>query len=185
MSVLFLLQKFTVVAIQYTCMAVSGSVRSPVALAKFHDFGVEDVYGNNFTLHRYTGKILLIVNIASFGEKSVVVLRQMNDLQSKYSDHLAVLGFPCNQFDHSVSICIYEHAIYNGGLFLPRSLYVLKVHCLLYIKTRLQEHGKGEEILNTMRFVRPGNDFNPSFALFDRVRHFYLINFLFSQTATV
>jgi len=78
-------------------------VRSPVSITKLQDILVEDVKGRRFRLEKYAGKILLIVNIAAFGEKSSKVYQQMNDLQEKYHGQLAVLGFACNQFHHSVS----------------------------------------------------------------------------------
>jgi hypothetical protein len=84
-------------------MAANGVFRSPMTLPCFHDISVEALSGHAFKLDRYKGKVVLIVNTASFGHDSANVFNQLNILQAKYSEDLAVLGFPCNQFRHSVS----------------------------------------------------------------------------------
>jgi len=56
----------------------------------------------------------------------------MNELCEKYSDKLAVLAFPTNQFGH-------------------------------------QENSSGQEILNALKHVRPGNGFEFKGDLFDKV----------------
>jgi len=85
-------------------MAVNGVARSPLAIQRFHDISVQNIYGECFKLSRYEGKVVVIVNIAVFGNDSSRALQQMNELQTKYGDQIAVLGFPCNQFNSAVSM---------------------------------------------------------------------------------
>lgn len=72
--------------------------------ANVYDFKIRNIKGYTFKLERYEGKVILIVNTASYGKDSAKVVGQMNDMQAKFSDELAILAFPCNQFDHGVSI---------------------------------------------------------------------------------
>ena len=63
-----------------------------------YDFEVEDIIGNEVSLSRYKGKVLLIVNVAS----KCGLTNQYADLQELYDtygeDGLVVLGFPANNF---------------------------------------------------------------------------------------
>jgi glutathione peroxidase len=66
--------------------------------ASIWDISVTDIVGDTFTLERYRGSVLLIVNVASHcGYTS-----QYRGLEDLYRRHqaagLVVLGFPCNQF---------------------------------------------------------------------------------------
>ncbi len=64
----------------------------------FYDIKVKDINGNEFSMEKYKGKALLIVNVASkcgFTNQ----YEGLEKLHEKYaSKGLAVLGFPCNQF---------------------------------------------------------------------------------------
>ena len=64
----------------------------------FYDIEVKDINGNEFTMEKYKGKVLLIVNVASkcgFTNQ----YEGLEKLHEKYaSKGLDVLGFPCNQF---------------------------------------------------------------------------------------
>ncbi len=63
-----------------------------------YDFEVKNAKGENVSLSKYKGKVLLIVNVAS----ECGFTPQYEGLQNLYSDlaakGLEVLGFPCNQF---------------------------------------------------------------------------------------
>lgn len=63
-----------------------------------YDIEVKDINGNVFTMSKYKGKVMLIVNVASkcgFTNQ----YDGLEKLHQKYKDKdLAVLGFPCNQF---------------------------------------------------------------------------------------
>ena len=63
-----------------------------------YDFKELDIDGNLVDFHKYKGKVLLIVNVASKCGNT----KQYKDLQflfSKYKESgLEILGFPCNQF---------------------------------------------------------------------------------------
>jgi glutathione peroxidase len=66
--------------------------------ASIYDITVTDIAGESFTLDRYRGRVLLIVNVAS----QCGYTPQYRGLESLYRAHqgagLVVLGFPCNQF---------------------------------------------------------------------------------------
>lgn len=57
-------------------------------------------------LDKYTGKVLLIVNVASKCGFTRANYKELNQLYAKYKDEgLAILGFPCNQFGHQEPGC--------------------------------------------------------------------------------
>lgn len=64
-----------------------------------HDFIVKDTTGNDVSLSKYKGQVLIIVNIASRGP---LVQRNYDDLKELYEHYkdqdLKILAFPCNQF---------------------------------------------------------------------------------------
>jgi glutathione peroxidase len=63
-----------------------------------HDFNVKDIDGNQVSLAKYKGKVLLIVNVASMCGNTP----QYKDIQALYTKYsskgLVVLGFPANNF---------------------------------------------------------------------------------------
>ena len=63
-----------------------------------YDFKVKDIKGNDVSLSKYKGKVLLIVNVAS----KCGFTSQYEDLENLYSKHkdkdFMILGFPSNQF---------------------------------------------------------------------------------------
>ena len=67
-------------------------------MANTHDFSAKTIDGSDKSLKDYTGKTLLIVNVAS----QCGLTPQYGGLQKLYEDYrgrgLEVLGFPCNQF---------------------------------------------------------------------------------------
>ena len=64
-----------------------------------YDFKINSLQGEAVNLEAFKGKTLLIVNTAS----KCGLTPQYKGLESiyqKHSDHLEILGFPCNQFGH-------------------------------------------------------------------------------------
>lgn len=63
-----------------------------------YDFTVKDIQGNDLSLEKFKGKVMLIVNTAS----NCGFTKQYDGLEKlyeKYKDQgFVVLGFPCNQF---------------------------------------------------------------------------------------
>ena len=63
-----------------------------------YDFTVKDIQGNDLSLEKFKGKVMLIVNTAS----NCGFTKQYDGLEKlyeKYKDQgFIVLGFPCNQF---------------------------------------------------------------------------------------
>lgn len=64
----------------------------------FHDFKVQDIQGKTKNLADYNGKVVLVVNVASFCGYT----RQYEPLEKLYRTYkdkgLVVLGFPANDF---------------------------------------------------------------------------------------
>src|ERR1700753_2520210 len=70
-----------------------------VAPASVYDFKLKSIDGEPFSLARYKGKKVLIVNTAS----KCGFTPQYADLQKladQYKDKVVVIGFPANNFDH-------------------------------------------------------------------------------------
>ncbi|XP_062144400.1 probable glutathione peroxidase 2 [Alnus glutinosa] len=64
-----------------------------------YDFTVKDIRGNDVSLSEYSGKVLLIVNVASKCGLTQTNYKELNVLHEKYkSQEFEILAFPCNQF---------------------------------------------------------------------------------------
>ena len=64
-----------------------------------YDFTVRDLDGNDVSLSKYQGKVLLIVNLATLCALTLPNYKQLNDLYSEYKDDgFMILGFPSDQF---------------------------------------------------------------------------------------
>ncbi|XP_055607543.1 uncharacterized protein LOC129755196 isoform X2 [Uranotaenia lowii] len=64
-----------------------------------YDFTVKDGQGNDISLEKYRGKVLLIVNIASKCGLTKGNYEEMTELNKKYEGkEFKMLSFPCNQF---------------------------------------------------------------------------------------
>lgn len=68
--------------------------------ASIYEFSAKDIDGNEVSLEKYKGHVVLILNCASkwgFTEKNYT---QLQALHAKYAESkgLRILGFPCNQF---------------------------------------------------------------------------------------
>jgi len=94
----------------------------------FYDFTTEDIAKLNnvsFNDPEYTGKVLLVVNLASFWGYTPQYY-SLNALMEKYADKpFKVLGFPCNQFlrqepgaNASEIYAVLEH-VRPGDGFIP------------------------------------------------------------------
>ncbi|XP_073014105.1 probable glutathione peroxidase 2 [Typha latifolia] len=77
---------------------------SPQAMAEempesIYDITVKDIKGEDVSLSTYSGKVLLIVNVASKCGLTNSNYKEMNVLYEKYkSKGFEILAFPCNQF---------------------------------------------------------------------------------------
>lgn len=78
-----------------SCLLLMSSGPRP---SNVYDIEVKDIIGNDVSLSRYKGKVLLIVNVAS----KCGYTRQYADLQALYEEYqgedFVVLGFPANNF---------------------------------------------------------------------------------------
>lgn len=64
-----------------------------------YDFTVKDTYGQDVSLEKYRGYVVLIVNIASQCGLTKSNYAKLTQLHKDYYDKgLRILGFPCNQF---------------------------------------------------------------------------------------
>jgi glutathione peroxidase len=64
-----------------------------------YDFKVKDINGEEVSLSKFAGKVLLIVNVASkcgFTPQ----YKGLEEIYEKFKGEVVVLGFPCNQFGH-------------------------------------------------------------------------------------
>lgn len=64
-----------------------------------YDFTVKDIKGEDVSLEKYKGFVLIIVNVASKCGYTSKHYKELAELDEKYRDKgLRILGFPCNQF---------------------------------------------------------------------------------------
>ncbi|XP_060526837.1 uncharacterized protein LOC132702302 [Cylas formicarius] len=65
-----------------------------------YEFTAKDIRGNDVSLEKYKGHVLIIVNVASNCGLTEKNYAQLNELYEKYADTkgLRILAFPCNQF---------------------------------------------------------------------------------------
>jgi len=64
-----------------------------------YDFTVKDIKGEDVSLEKYKGFVLIIVNVASQCGYSSTHYKELVELDEKYRDQgLRILAFPCNQF---------------------------------------------------------------------------------------
>jgi glutathione peroxidase len=84
----------TAILVGGLCTADAKDTKIPAVL----NFTVKSIDGKAVKLSKYSGKVVLIVNVASncgFTKQ----YKGLQELHSKYADKgLAVLGFPCNNF---------------------------------------------------------------------------------------
>jgi len=79
-------------------MAASNEVDYKNA-SSIYDFTVKDTYGNDVSLEKYRGHVVLIVNIASQCGLTKNNYAKLTALNKDYYDKgLRILSFPCNQF---------------------------------------------------------------------------------------
>ena len=69
-------------------------------MSTVHDFSAKDIDGKDIALGEHRGKVLLVVNVAS----KCGFTPQYTGLEALHRKlaprGFAVLGFPCDQFDH-------------------------------------------------------------------------------------
>ncbi|KAK6129814.1 hypothetical protein DH2020_036448 [Rehmannia glutinosa] len=64
-----------------------------------HDFTVKDIDGNDVSLSKFKGRVLLIVNVASKCGLTSSNYSELSHLYEKYKTQgFEILAFPCNQF---------------------------------------------------------------------------------------
>lgn len=104
-----------------------------------YDFKVKDIKGNEISLSKYSGKLLLIVNTAS----KCGFTPQYSGLEKLYSKYkgkgLVILGFPCNQFlqqDPGENSEIMSFCKMNYGVTFP-------------LFAKIEVNGKNEDPLYT------------------------------------
>lgn len=74
--------------------------------ATVYEFTVKNIDNKDVKLDKYKGRVMLIVNVASKCGFTRTNYKELNELYSKYRDQgLAILGFPCNQFNHQEPGC--------------------------------------------------------------------------------
>lgn len=73
------------------------SARKPEGKDVLGDFTAKDINGNDLNLSQFSGKVVLVVNVASKCRLTEGNYEGFRELSTKYPD-LIILGFPCNQF---------------------------------------------------------------------------------------
>jgi len=68
-------------------------------VASIHNISIEGINGEEIRLDQFTGKKLLIVNVAS-ACGFTPQYEQLEELHRYYQDRMVVLGCPCNDFGH-------------------------------------------------------------------------------------
>jgi len=84
--------------VQLLCFVLFRLVKSQNA--DFHQLSADDIQGNQIKFSQYEGKAVLVVNVASqcgYTEGHYKGLKRLFDILN-YSNKLAILAFPCNQF---------------------------------------------------------------------------------------
>jgi len=68
------------------------------ATQSIHDISVTALNGTSYKLGAYKGKVLVVVNVASFWGLAAPQYPQLNALRQGYKGRVEILAFPCNQF---------------------------------------------------------------------------------------
>lgn len=77
-------------------MAADGDYKNAKTI---YEFSVKDTFGNDVSLEKYKGQVVLIVNIASQCGLTKNNYKKLTDLKEKFGEKgLKILNFPCNQF---------------------------------------------------------------------------------------
>nr|QZX63200.1 glutathione peroxidase isoform 1 [Halisarca dujardinii] len=86
-------------ALHYLCLGLALVFSSVCGQSNVYSFTMKDIHGHEVPLKEYSGKVLLIVNVACLCGYTDGGYRELIWLQNEYaSKGLEVLGFPCNQF---------------------------------------------------------------------------------------
>ncbi|XP_050303358.1 glutathione peroxidase-like [Anthonomus grandis grandis] len=79
--------------------ALAGNPEDVTKATSIYDFSATDIMGNEISMDKYKGNVLLIVNVASKCGLTNKNYEQLNALNSMYMEKgLRILAFPCNQF---------------------------------------------------------------------------------------
>lgn len=71
----------------------------PQTATSIYNFTVKDTFGTDVRMDKYTGKVVLVVNIASrcaLAKINYEQLAKLNELY--YEEGLRIVAFPCKQF---------------------------------------------------------------------------------------
>ncbi|KAJ0239794.1 glutathione peroxidase 3 [Hirschfeldia incana] len=97
--VLVLLLPLAFVFYLYRYLPSSAIVEQSSSYSSIYHISVKDIEGNDVSLSKFTGKVLLIVNVASKCGLTQGNYKELNILYAKYKTKgLEILAFPCNQF---------------------------------------------------------------------------------------
>lgn len=128
------------------CLLLTSS--SPKS-SSVYDIDVHDIIGNEISMSKYKGKVLLIVNVAS----RCGYVNQYRDLQALYEEYqdenFVVLGFPANNFmnqepgtnEQINRFCTSKYGI-TFPMFSKISVKGKKMHPLYEYLTNKKENGR-------------------------------------------
>lgn len=98
-------------------------------------------------------KALLVVNVATYWGFTEQY-HELNALQDELFRDLAILAFPCNQFG---KVKIWK-----------LDMIIIGCHLIMLWLSQQEPGGSDLEILNGIRYVRPGDNFQPKMTLFQK-----------------
>lgn len=89
---------YGITAVFLSFFAGSSMIAEPFAGASFYDFTMKSIDGKDIHFNEYKGKVVLVVNVASFCGFTKQY-KGLEELYQKYKDkNFVILGFPANDF---------------------------------------------------------------------------------------
>ena len=137
-------------------------------IIRLYDFSAPDANGDIVDFARYSGKVVLVINVASRCDFTGPMYDHIRELQNRFGadDDFKILAFPCNQFLKreplsAVEVCRFAEATGRRAAQNTRA----EIHNVSHAQTppdasleRSRTHGgRGERRARPRRFSRTGS----------------------------